>query len=167
MSETEATLLAALIGAAAAIYAGKLAYEAARRQPKDGADAQRSHAVWESLRSIYTQFVLTSKELERFSDADYVGGTSSKVAEVADRLNQLHLQMEIEGPDGCKVIVVAGCVIENLAELRSVAADYARADDPSISETFRVRLRDETRDLRTNIRILQEEVRAELQRDAL
>ncbi|NEC23522.1 hypothetical protein [Streptomyces parvus] len=89
------------------------------------------------------------------------------MAEVAEKLDELLIQMELEGPDGSRVVLAAKSVMENLAELRSVATDFARADTPSVSATFRMRLRDETLDLRTSIRILQEEVRAELRRDAL
>ncbi|MFI6879013.1 hypothetical protein ACIBL6_36805 [Streptomyces sp. NPDC050400] len=166
MSETDATLLAALIGAGAAIYVGMLAYKSTGRQPSENANAQRSHAVWDSLRGIYTEFVLTSKEIEQFSDLDFAGGANSRVSEVADKLNDLYVRMELEGPNGGTVLLAARSVIENLAELRLLASDYKRADVPAHVETFRIRLRDETRDLRTSTRLMQEEVRTELRRNA-
>ncbi|MEU4092006.1 hypothetical protein [Streptomyces sp. NPDC026673] len=65
MSEEKAVVLAALIGAAAAILVGGLAFAAAVRQVTKSAEIQRDQAFWQAQRDSYTQFITAAHECVR------------------------------------------------------------------------------------------------------
>ncbi|MEU0522801.1 hypothetical protein [Streptomyces niveus] len=166
MSETTAALLAAIIGAGAAIYAGMLAHRATSGQADKTANAQRDQALWELRRDTYTRYIFAAKECARIHSENYAGERFQEISAAIEELQRIYVQMELEAPDGGDILLMARSLIEHFKELRTLASDHREAAGSSRADAIRTRLRDETRDLNLTIAMMQEAVRAEVNRKA-